>query len=32
VEHALSTRLVTEADLVLLDDEQAAGRSDEGEQ
>lgn len=32
VEHALSTRLVTEADLVLLDDEQVAGGSDEGEQ
>jgi hypothetical protein len=31
VEHALSTRLVTEADLVLLDDEQVAGGSDEGE-
>ena len=32
VEHALSTRLVTEADLVLLDHEQVAGGSDEGEQ
>ena len=32
VEHALSTRLVTEADLVLLDHEQhVAGGSDEGE-
>jgi hypothetical protein len=32
VEHALSTRLVTEADLVLLEDEQVTGGSDEGEQ